>query len=243
MTFKALLWLLTAVWIAALAVATYVILRKLRRLRRILRHQERFIWQSQSLHQLLAFTAPVPFPGGWAASSDLLLELVSQILRLRPQRVVELGSGLSTLVIASALRRIGHGRVVSIDADATYAEQTRAQLALHGLSDYAEVRIAPLKEFEFEGERRPWFDTDALQDLQQVELLFVDGPPTARKADIRYPSLPFFWPRLQPGAVVLCDDAGRTAEAAMAARWQRAMPDADYEALPLDKGVLRITRR
>jgi Methyltransferase domain len=93
-----------------------------------------------------------------------------------------------------------------------------------------------------EGIARPWYDTRMLSDLSDVDLLLIDGPPTARRADMRYPSLPFFWSRLAPGAIVLLDDAARPAERAMAAAWERQFPAASYEYLHLEKGALRITR-
>ena len=160
----------------------------------------------------------------------------------RPQCVVELGSGLSTLVIAAALRSNGAGRLLSIDADEGYAAQTRDELLRQGLGEWVELRFAALTEMKCEGIARPWYDTRVLADLSQVELLLIDGPPTALRADIRYPALPFFWGRLAPGAIVLLDDAARPAERAMAAAWQRQFPDATYEYLHLEKGALRITR-
>jgi hypothetical protein len=224
------------------AVGAWVLARKLRRLRSMLRRQERHVWETHNVFRVLEGGAPLPLPGGWAASTDLLGELLRAIAARRPQCVVELGSGVSTLVIAAALRSNGAGRLISIDADEGYAAQTRDQLQRQGLGDWVELRIAALTEMKCEGIARPWYDTRVLADLTDVGLLLIDGPPTALRADIRYPSLPFFWSRLAAGAMVLLDDAARPAERAMAAAWQRQFPDASYEYLHLEKGALRITR-
>lgn len=226
----------------SLALAVWILSRKIHRVRAMLRRQERFVWETHTLFALLPLNAPWPYPGGWAASSDLLLELVQQILSRRPQLVVELGSGLSTLIIAAALKRNGHGRLISIDADVPYAQQTRRQLDSQQLSEWAEVRVTTLKEFEFEGVRRPWYDIEVLQPLQDIDLLFVDGPPTRLRADIRYPSLPYFWERLRSGSVMLLDDANRAAEAAMCDAWQRSFPQAQFERLKFEKGALRVVK-
>lgn len=226
----------------ALALGVLILSRKFHRVRAMLRRQERHIWETQTLFSVLQFTAPLPYPGGWAASTDLLLELVRLIICRRPRVVLELGSGLSTLVIATALKRNGIGHLISIDADEGYAEQTREQLRVHALTEWAGVRSAVLKEFEFEGVTRPWYDTAALADLDDIELLLVDGPPTRLREDIRYPSLPYFWDRMPSGAVLLLDDAARPAEAAMAARWQQRFPLASYERLRFEKGALRVTK-
>jgi predicted O-methyltransferase YrrM len=224
------------------AVGAWMLARKLRRLRAMVRRQERHVWETHNVFRVLEGGAPLPLPGGWAASTDLLGELLRAIAARRPQRVVELGSGVSTLVIAAALRSNGAGRLISIDADEAYAAQTREQLQRQGLGEWVELRFAALTEINFEGAARPWYDTRVLADLTDVDLLLIDGPPTALRADIRYPSLPFFWSRLAPGAIVLLDDAARAAERAMGAAWQRQFSDASYEYLHLEKGALRITR-
>jgi predicted O-methyltransferase YrrM len=233
---------LLLVTLSLLAVGAWALARKLRRLRSMVRRQERHVWETHNVFRVLEGGAPLPLPGGWAASTDLLGELMRAIASRRPQCVVELGSGVSTLVIAAALRSNGAGRLISIDADEGYAAQTRDQLLRQGLGDWVELRVAALTEMKCEGIARPWYDTRALADLGGVELLLIDGPPTALRADIRYPSLPFFWGRLAPGAIVLLDDAARPPERAMAAAWQRQFPDATYEYLHLEKGALRITR-
>src|SRR5579864_4662100 len=136
---------LFAATVGLLAVGAIVMSRKLRRLRSLVRRQERHLWEAHNIFRVLEGGAPLPPPGGWAASTDLLGELM-RLIMLRPTRlVVELGSGLSTLVIAAALRANGSGRLISIDADPDYAASTRAQLQRHGLGEWAEVRGATLK--------------------------------------------------------------------------------------------------
>ena len=49
----------------------------------------------------------------------------------------------------------------------------------HGLTDYAEVRRAPLVDVELEDESLPWYDPSQLP-TQPIDLLFVDGPPKPR---------------------------------------------------------------
>jgi len=231
-----------AVALAMLGIGGWVLARKLRRLRSMLRRQERHVWESHNVFHVLAGGAPLPVPGGWAASTDLLGEVLRTVATLRPRRVVELGSGLSSLVIAATLRSQSQGRLVSIDAEDGYAAQTRLQLQRQGLSEWAEIRVAPLKQQRFGDGERPWYDTDVLADLQGVDLLFIDGPPTALRADIRHPALPFFWDRLSPGAIVLLDDAARSGERAIAKSWRRQFPQAQIEYLRLEKGALRVRK-
>ena len=76
--------------------------------------------QAEALNQLIAllkFTAPIPPTRSWAASPDLLLTLVDLVRRYKPQLVVELGSGVSTLIVAKA----GAKKVISIDNSDEFA--------------------------------------------------------------------------------------------------------------------------
>ena len=237
----ALLFGLFAAGSALLAIAVLLLNRKLRRLRRMLRAQERHVWETHNIFRVLQGGAPLPVPGGWASSTDLLGEVMRTVATHRPKLVVELGSGVSTLIIAAALRANGAGRLVSVDADQDYAAKTREQLQQHALSDWAEIRLATLQPMEFEGTTRPWYDSAVFAELKDVDMLLIDGPPTLLRPDIRYPALPFFWKRLSPGAIVLLDDAARPAERMIAKTWQKNFPQARYDYLRFEKGALRVT--
>jgi len=227
---------------ALIAVAVLVLERKLRRLRRMVRAQERHVWETHNIFRVLQGGAPLPLPGGWAASTDLLGEIVRAVSSHRPRLVVELGSGVSTLVIAAALRANGSGQLISIDADGDYTAKTREQLQRHDLADWVQLRLAALQTMEFEGVSRPWYDSSVLAELKDIDLLLIDGPPRLLRSDIRYPALPFFWKRLSPGAIVLLDDAARRSEQAIAKTWQQNFPQARYDYLRFEKGALRITK-
>lgn len=227
---------------ALITVAVLILERKLRRLRRMLRAQERHVWETHNIFRVLQGGAPLPLPGGWAASTDLLGEMVRTVSSHRPRLVVELGSGVSTLVIAAALRANGAGRLISIDADDDYATRTREQLQRHDLADWVQLRLAALQTMDFEGVSRPWYDSKVFAELKEVDMLLIDGPPRLLRWDIRYPALPFFWTRLRPGAIVLLDDAARPSERAIAKTWQQNFPQARYDYLRFEKGALRITK-
>jgi predicted O-methyltransferase YrrM len=227
---------------ALIAIAVLILERKLRRLRRMLRAQERHVWETHNIFRLLQGGAPLPLPGGWAASTDLLGEIVRAVSGNRPRLVVELGSGVSTLIIAAALRANGAGRLISIDADGAYAAKTREQVQRHDLGDWVQLRLAALQTMEFEGVSRPWYDGSVFAELTGIDMLLIDGPPRLLRLDIRYPALPFFWERLSPGAIVLLDDAARPSERAIAKTWQQNFPQARYDYLRFEKGALRITK-
>ena len=178
--------------------------------------------QTQALLQLhgqFAPTAPLPAVAGWAMEPTALVELVNVISRLRPQLVLECGSGTSTLWIAYALRRNGRGRVVALDHQEEYATASSRVIAEHGLTEWAQVQHAPLVPTGTPRGEMPWYSAD-LTGLDTIELLVVDGPPQATGELARYPALPVVADRLAPDARILVDDANRPDEVAALHVWR-----------------------
>lgn len=190
---------------------------------------------------------------GWAASPDLVRLIVRHIDRLRPELVVECGSGSSSIWMGYALRRHGRGRVVAIEHEAQFAEQTRALIAEHGLDDVVEVRLAPLVEaepgtitdtgFRDKGAASRWYDTSAFADLEGIGLLLVDGPPESTGRQARYPALPAFWPYLADDAVIILDDTVRKDERALGKRWLEEYPELLRVEEPAEKGAHVFSRK
>lgn len=195
----------------------------------------------------------MPSLRGWAASPDLMRLVVRHIDRLQPGLVVECGSGASSIWMGYALRRHGRGRVVAIEHEVDYAEQTRAMVTEHGLDDVVEVRLAPLVEIaptsltdpdgeEFTTADR-WYDTSALSDLDGIGLLLVDGPPASTGRQARYPALPTFWPNLADDAVIVLDDTTRKDERALGERWLEEYPELRRIEEPAEKGAHVFSRK
>jgi predicted O-methyltransferase YrrM len=196
-----------------------------------------------ALHNELQPAAPLPPMRGWAASPDLLRQLMELVRRQRPATIVEAGCGLSTLVCGYALRRTGEGRIVALEHDREYAERCREQLAEHGLQQIAEVRDAPLSEAVIRGERWKWYDLSALEDVESIDLLIIDGPPEHVQPLARYPALPLLADRLSEGAIAVLDDGDREGERLCVERWLAEMTGFSSEYLPLEKGAFILRRR
>jgi predicted O-methyltransferase YrrM len=175
----------------------------------------------EGLHQLYAGflpRAPMPSSGQWALNPTDLLALLHLIEQRRPRLVLELGSGTSTVWIAYALERIG-GRLISLDHDPGYAEQTRTMLRAHGLTGVAEVRDAPLSPVEVRGADFDWYAAAALTGVDGVDLLLVDGPPGSTGPMSRYPALDMLRGKLSRHATVVLDDISRDDEQETLRRW------------------------
>ena len=198
---------------------------------------------TQNLFALVTPRGPVPMMVGYVASPDVLLLLVQTFLTRRPSLVVECGSGTSTLFLALAAQQHGvECRIVSLDHELAYAEGTRALLAEHGVGHLAEVRHAPLATTSLGAEAGPWYDGAAYEDLHDIGLAFVDGPPGDVGPQARYPMVPLLADRLAQRCVIVLDDANRADERGTAERWRTQLPGFTYRFLPLTRGAAVFTR-
>lgn len=184
----------------------------------------------------LGLTKSLPGTRGWAASPDFLMELVKHTLREKPATVVECSSGTSTLILARCMQMNGGGKVYSLEHDPLYAEQTTAQLARHGLSEFAEVLVAPLESMTLGRESWLWYDHRALPDSRPIDMLVIDGPPTATGPQARYPAGPVLFPRLSGRGAVFLDDAERDSEKSILARWKTEFPQLAQASAFAEKG-------
>lgn len=213
--------------------------------------QNRLYAQLESLTWLqrrLAITGQLPPLRGWATSPDVLLRLHAHIMATKPGVIVEFGSGASTLVIADALRQNGTGKLVSIEHSDYYGAQTFATLEAEQLQGWVDLRIGDLAAWEGDhlnpqDAEKPsrWYPLSLLEGVENVDLLWVDGPPGATCLYSRYPALPALADKLSPNAEVWMDDTIRQEEKDVCERWA-----ADYgfelEYFPLEKGLGRLTR-
>ena len=162
--------------------------------------------------------------GNWAVDADFA-RLVLGAAEARTGLAVELGSGTSTLLIASLIEERGSGRLFSFDHDAGFAAETAERVRELGTAE-AQVVVAPLRRQRFGETEVDWYDRATLLAAlpeEPIELLVVDGPPMQTTWS-RWPALEVLGPRLAPNAIVLLDDGRRRQERAGALRWEREFP-------------------
>jgi hypothetical protein len=155
---------------------------------------------------------------------EVQLHVVTQLLRKRPQLVVECGSGTSTMWLGYAAQKIGDCRVVALEHSVQYAEATAELVRLHGLGDIVQVRLAPLATHDVEGRQMQWYRSDEWSDLTDIDVLVVDGPPGSIGRLARYPALPLMGSRLAVSPTIVLDDADRPDERAVIDKWVAAGP-------------------
>jgi predicted O-methyltransferase YrrM len=213
----------------------------------VLQQSESNFRQTESLFYLfstLRFRYPLPVLGGeWAILPDFANIIVALIREYRPRLVLEVGSGVSTLITAYSLQEIGEGSVVSLDHDERFAAITVANLKKHGLQDIATVTYTPLKEVAIGGKSWLWYDTEQLHNLGPIDMFIIDGPPGIIQRWARYPALPILFPLLSEDVVVLLDDAFRADEREIVRRWLKEFDGFSLEEIDAEKGAAILRRQ
>lgn len=172
----------------------------------------------------------------WAASPDLLRLLHDLVTERKSSLVVECGSGVSTLIMAYAMRKNGAGKVVALEHLESFKAVTERLAAEHGLADHVEVIHAPLRPMDIEGKEWLWY---SIEDLPagEIDILFVDGPPSSVGPKSRYPAMAAIGDQLAPDGIVVLDDYQRRAEAEIAELWMSEREDWSLSFIGHEKGT------
>lgn len=231
---------------ALLIVFQVIIYRRIQfTLRAILRDQHSNYREIESLFSIfstLKIRAPLPSMREWAVSPDFASTIISQILENKPKVILELGSGVSTLISAYCVQQIGEGKIISIDHEVEYATKTLKALSTHGLRELVDVRSAPLSNINLENKDWPWYSMNAFDGIQGVDLLVIDGPPASYGSMARYPALPLIANLLSDNAVILVDDANRDSESEMVRQWLKRFINFQLEYSDNEKGVFILKK-
>jgi len=164
-------------------------------------------------------------------SRDLLLELgrawgedgfravggyVEEVARWATEArgpVLEIGSGLTTLILGALLGRRGLP-VWTLEHHPEYFRYTDQNVQRYGLTN-VHLKLAPLRDYgEF-----CWYDPPLDELPRDFGLVIADGPPGDVKGG-RFGLLPVLQSHFAPGVVVLLDDAERAQEKAVLQKWE-----------------------
>ncbi len=161
----------------------------------------------------------LPPTRGWAGSPDFLAQLIKIIIDSKPDQVLELGSGTSTVVIGSALIKNDHGKVISLDHEIKYANLTRENLKFNGIDSLSSVFHCPLREYQINGEKWLWYDISQIRLNHKINLLIIDGPPGSLQKMSRYPAIPLLFEHFAVRTTVVLDDSKREDETLVVKKW------------------------
>jgi len=168
----------------------------------------------------------VPWTGA-SIHPTALLYLLNDITIHKRKHVVECGSGISTIYIASLIKQLPQNITFhSIDHDDYWLSVVQNNLKEHNLENFVDLIHAPLtgqnKNFNSDGE---WYDTSVLEKRingNKIDLLFIDGPPANKNncGFARYPAGPYFNSKLSDHFTIILDDACRKGEQLITEKWE-----------------------
>src|SRR5690606_23059237 len=176
------------------------------------------------LQPLLVGHPVLPLTGS-ALRPHCLTHLINDILIHRRRRILEFGTGLSTILLARLFRSNGlDAHIVSIDHDEHWVATAGQLLQSEGLGDYVDIVCAPLGESDLALEGNAWYDTQILESAVPAggyDMVLIDGPPAWQPGSgkARFPALPFAIGRLNRRASIYLDDANRPGERSVLGAW------------------------
>ena len=149
---------------------------------------------------------------GYRAVGGYLEEVTRFALETRGP-VLEVGSGLTTLILGALVARRGIP-VWTLEHHPEYFGYTGETLKSLGLTN-VHLTFAPLRDYgEF-----CWYDPPLDELPRDFRLVVADGPPGDVKGG-RFGLLPVLRSHFAPGVVVLLDDAERAREKAVLEKWE-----------------------
>jgi predicted O-methyltransferase YrrM len=198
----------------------------------------------QSIYTFITPRYPLPSMSRWTAYPDLADTIVRECMINKPKLVVELGSGISTLITAYALEQHGENdaHIISLDHSQEYTQKTQDLLTVHELETKAQVLYSPLETTQVGNKTYSWYNIDRLTTKNAIDLLIVDGPPVKTNQLARYPALPLLFSQLSKECIIILDDAARPSEQQAVSQWLREFPGFKQEYISSKKG-LSILRR
>jgi predicted O-methyltransferase YrrM len=183
----------------------------------------------------------------WSLNHEAINLLRQRFLQIRPDSVLEFGSGVSTVVFSHLLRQQfadDATRLFSVEQSADFAGRTETLLARAGTRKTVQFEFPGMADDEFEGEVVSSYNlSDAVLgrifSAIQPSLIFIDGP--FGTGPVRGTVLPRILPYLTRPTTVILDDALRDNEMKILAAWS-ALPGVSVKGISLiRKGMAEIT--
>jgi hypothetical protein len=173
----------------------------------------------------LSWLDPQDKRDSWTLADDTLRLIAAVVARLRPRRVVEFGSGVSTRLLASSCAGLDEpATLIALENDPVYERQTREQLSREPVYGSVQLELTYLVSRRWYELNLPVYDLPAtVLDGPPAQLVLVDGPPLPLGG--RHGSLLQAIHLGEPGTVVLLDDADRPSEQAALALAERLFGD------------------
>ncbi|HET6890279.1 MAG TPA: hypothetical protein VFH31_04195 [Pyrinomonadaceae bacterium] len=149
---------------------------------------------------------------GWDAKLDYFEELAKRAVATEGP-ILECGSGLTTLVVGylAGKRKV---ETWSLEDNADWYRRVSNAIEKHRVPG-VNLCLSPSRRYDGFN----WYDPPLGQMPARFSLVICDGPPDLASGG-RYGLLPILGNRLEPGAVILFDDAREAGQPEVLQRWR-----------------------
>ncbi|OLE19122.1 MAG: hypothetical protein AUI36_35690 [Cyanobacteria bacterium 13_1_40CM_2_61_4] len=202
-------------------------------------HRKRFELNMKSLR----IKERLPIPTDYSITADFANIMIRAILKRKPNLIVEAGCGLSTIVAAYCLKKLGRGYLVSLEHQRDYLELCQRFILQHGLQRHVGIVHAPLTRYGIGDGEWLWYELRFKERLTKIDMLIVDGPPGDLQPLARYPALPLLIDLFSEACFILMDDGARWEEQEIVERWKQEYGFFNARYISSPKGVICLKRR
>jgi len=131
--------------------------------------------------------------GGWKITRVLAEALDARLAELAPRRILEVGSGVSTAILAAYARRTG-AELVTLEHNPVFYMRTKRLLRVLGLEPCVNLRLSRLaKRKRLRGKPRCYWYQTKLRGT--FDFILLDGPPGGYGRIAALPALAGILPR------------------------------------------------
>lgn len=164
----------------------------------------------------------------WAAGPEYYVHICNDIIINKKKSIVEMGSGISTIIIARLIKRNNlQARIVSIDHDAEWQNIVAQCLEADGVRDFVDFVCSPLEQKDDSS----WYNTDCISLSENfiADTVIVDGP-IGNVPMARYGAVPFMRKYLSSDCfTIYLHDTDREDEQKIVHLWGEILPNAKIE--------------
>jgi predicted O-methyltransferase YrrM len=176
-----------------------------------------------------------------AGAPDFLAFICKYVLKHAPSVILEAGSGFSTVYIAACMKTLGTGTLISLEHEEQFTTVTKKLIKQLQLESFVSLHVAPLRLFSIGNKKWFWYDFESsLNNITQIDLMIVDGPPQKKQPMCRYPAMPLIRNKFVKGSRLILDDVRRSDEQKIIQRWKKEF-DIALEIFEHERGTCLIT--
>lgn len=161
----------------------------------------------------------------WILHGESMQFIWNILMETKPTTIIELGSGLSTLMLAKYAQIVRLNSeidplIYSIEHNQVWSNQILDLLEKYGLLEFIKLCLFPIKTLTFNGFQGKTYDITEIIN-HKYDFVLIDGPPP----DVgRMLTLPSLIRSTSSSAIILIDDAQRYSEREAIMKWIRNYP-------------------